>query len=129
MTAIFSNTIRVKNCSACGDVFNCGDTPEGSKCWCNNFPPIFTPSEVVDCLCSICFKASCSSKIDEYLAKKTPENALNNKAKYLPKITNLLEGIDYYIENGNYVFKAFFHLKRGHCCANGWRYCPYGFKK
>ncbi|MES2853673.1 MAG: DUF5522 domain-containing protein, partial [Bacteroidota bacterium] len=22
-----------------------------------------------------------------------------------------------------------FHLKRGNCCGNGCRHCPYGFKK
>ncbi len=129
MAEIFLNTIRVKNCSSCGTPFNCGDTPEGNKCWCNDFPPIFIPSEVVDCLCSNCFKISCSSKIDEYVATITPENAPDNIAKDLPKTTNFLEGIDYYIENENYVFKAFFHLKRGHCCNNGCRHCPYGFKK
>lgn len=36
---------------------------------------------------------------------------------------------DYYIENGLVVFTAAYHLKRGHCCKNGCRHCPYGFKK
>ncbi|MCC9136544.1 DUF5522 domain-containing protein [Pontibacter silvestris] len=27
------------------------------------------------------------------------------------------------------VFTAKYHLKRGHCCRNGCRHCPYGFKK
>lgn len=119
------NIIKVKNCSTCGTAFNCGDTLEGSKCWCNDFPPIFTPSEVVDCLCPSCFKNSCSMKIEEYVATITPETAIDNKAATLPKTANLIEGIDYYIENGNYVFKTFFHLKRGHCCENGCRHCPY----
>lgn len=35
----------------------------------------------------------------------------------------------YYIENGFYVFTAAYHLKRGYCCQNGCRHCPYGFKK
>ncbi|MEO8516965.1 MAG: DUF5522 domain-containing protein [Flavobacterium sp.] len=50
---------------------------------------------------------------------------MKNKAAALPKTTNLIEGIDYYIENGNYVFKSWYHLKRGHCCKNGCRHCPY----
>jgi hypothetical protein len=45
-----------------------------------------------------------STKIDEYVATITPETATNTIAKDLPKTTNLLEGIDYYLENGNYVF-------------------------
>lgn len=125
----FPNFIRTKTCSSCGITFSCGDTPEGIKCWCNDFPPIFIPSELVDCLCPSCFKNSCSIKIDEYVATVTPETAVNNKATNLPKTANLIEGIDYYIENGNYVFKAFFHLKRGSCCKNGCRHCPYDFKK
>ncbi|WP_242008615.1 DUF5522 domain-containing protein [Flavobacterium glaciei] len=68
-------------------------------------------------------------KIDEYVATLSSETATDNKAKDLPKTTNLIEGIDYYLENGNYVFKAWFHLKRGYCCGNGCRHCPYGFKK
>ncbi|HRG44891.1 MAG TPA: DUF5522 domain-containing protein [Leptospiraceae bacterium] len=31
----------------------------------------------------------------------------------------------YYIENGFYVFTEKFHLKRGYCCSNGCRHCPY----
>ena len=36
---------------------------------------------------------------------------------------------DYYMENGLMVFTASYHLKRGYCCKNGCRHCPYGFKK
>lgn len=27
------------------------------------------------------------------------------------------------------VFTAKYHLKRGYCCQNGCRHCPYGFRK
>ena len=119
------NTIKVKCCSSCGIAFDCGDVSPEKKCWCNDFPPIFNFSEARDCLCSNCFKNRCSIKIDEYVATLSPETALDNKAKDLPKTTHLMEGIDYYLENGNYVFKAWFHLKRGSCCGNGCRHCPY----
>ncbi|WP_161627716.1 DUF5522 domain-containing protein [Eisenibacter elegans] len=39
---------------------------------------------------------------------------------------HLVEGEDYYVENGLYVFTAKYHLKRGYCCKNGCRHCPYG---
>jgi hypothetical protein len=39
----------------------------------------------------------------------------------------LVEGIDYYVENGLYVFTAHYLLKRGYCCQSGCRNCPYGF--
>ena len=33
--------------------------------------------------------------------------------------------LDFYIENGKYVFTKEFHLSRGYCCGNGCRHCPY----
>jgi hypothetical protein len=39
----------------------------------------------------------------------------------------LVEGKDYYIENGLYVFTEQYLLKRGYCCQSGCRHCPYGF--
>ncbi|HEX8548307.1 MAG TPA: DUF5522 domain-containing protein [Cytophagaceae bacterium] len=39
------------------------------------------------------------------------------------------EGEDfYYNEDGYMVFTPAHHLKRGYCCKNGCRHCPYGFK-
>ncbi|MEO1515008.1 MAG: DUF5522 domain-containing protein [Bacteroidota bacterium] len=48
------------------------------------------------------------------------------KTKKTPsKKAPLLEGVDYYIENGLYVFTANYLQKRGYCCRNGCRHCPY----
>ena len=41
----------------------------------------------------------------------------------------LIEGIDYYIENGLYVFTAQYLNNRGYCCMSGCRHCPYGFQR
>jgi len=41
-------------------------------------------------------------------------------------IPSLTEGVDYYIENGSYVFTGHFLWKRGFCCENRCRHCPYG---
>jgi Family of unknown function (DUF5522) len=38
----------------------------------------------------------------------------------------LVQGVDYYLENGKFVFTAEYHLKRGHCCNSRCRHCPYG---
>jgi hypothetical protein len=35
----------------------------------------------------------------------------------------------YYTPEGFIVFTEAYHLKRGYCCKNGCRHCPYGFKK
>lgn len=40
------------------------------------------------------------------------------------------EGVDYYFnENGFMVFTAAYHLKRGYCCKNKCKHCPWGFGK
>jgi Family of unknown function (DUF5522) len=39
----------------------------------------------------------------------------------------LVEGEDYYLEDGNWVFTAKFLLRRGYCCRSGCRHCPYGY--
>ena len=39
----------------------------------------------------------------------------------------LLEDVDFYLENGLYVFTEHYLLKRGYCCQSGCRHCPYGF--
>ena len=42
----------------------------------------------------------------------------------------LKEGEDYYLNaQGLLVFTAAYLLKRGYCCRNGCRHCPYGFRK
>ena len=41
-----------------------------------------------------------------------------------------LEKEDYYLtEEGYLVFTEKYHLKRGYCCKNACRHCPYGFEK
>ncbi len=37
-----------------------------------------------------------------------------------------LDPEDFYMEGPNMVFTAAYHLKRGYCCGNNCRHCPYG---
>lgn len=40
----------------------------------------------------------------------------------------LQEGTDYYInDDGNFVFTAQYHLKRGYCCKNKCLHCPWNY--
>ena len=39
----------------------------------------------------------------------------------------LIEGIDYYLEDGLVVLTAQYLRDRGYCCTSGCRHCPYGF--
>lgn len=45
------------------------------------------------------------------------------------KPPKLIEGEDYYLENGLFVFTEKYHLKRGYCCNSGCRHCPYRKEK
>jgi hypothetical protein len=37
----------------------------------------------------------------------------------------VIAGEDYYLEGNILVFTAAYHLRRGYCCGNGCRHCPY----
>lgn len=37
----------------------------------------------------------------------------------------LIEGEDYYLENGFFVFTSSYLLRRGYCCDHDCRHCPY----
>lgn len=41
----------------------------------------------------------------------------------------LVEGRDYYVEAGRWVFTEAYHRHRGHCCESACRHCPWGFRK
>ena len=41
-------------------------------------------------------------------------------------MAKLIQGVDYYLEAGKFVFTATYHLKRGYCCNSKCRHCPYG---
>lgn len=41
-----------------------------------------------------------------------------------------IEKEDYYLnEKGYKVFTESYHLKRGYCCKNGCKHCPFGYDK
>lgn len=40
----------------------------------------------------------------------------------------MIEGVDYYVnEQGLMVLTAQHHIKRGYCCGNGCKHCPFEF--
>ena len=41
------------------------------------------------------------------------------------KAAPLIEGLDFYFEDGLMVLTRRYLLNRGYCCANGCRHCPY----
>ena len=47
--------------------------------------------------------------------------------KRVAPATALVEGSDYYVENGLMVLSEDYLRRRGYCCKNGCRHCPYGY--
>lgn len=41
------------------------------------------------------------------------------------KSSKLTEGVHYIMDGNRVVFTALFHIKRGFCCGNKCRHCPY----
>jgi hypothetical protein len=44
-------------------------------------------------------------------------------------MNNLIEGKDYYFNaEGLMVFTSTYHIKKGKCCGNGCKHCPYEYE-
>jgi hypothetical protein len=41
----------------------------------------------------------------------------------------LLEGSDFYYEQGFMMLTEKYHLEKGYCCGNGCRHCPFNYEK
>ena len=95
--------VELSVCERCGGGFECN--PQNiSACHCSSvqlheLERKFIALKHGDCLCGKC---------------------LNELKK------EFVDMGEYYIENGFYVFTEKFLLKRGFCCKNGCRHCPYG---
>lgn len=55
-------------------------------------------------------------------------NPAKKQVRRMSTDEKLVEGIDYYYENGLMVLTAFYLQKRGYCCRSGCRHCPYDYK-
>ena len=119
-----------KSCNRCQTSFECSGCTS-SACWCMNYPVIFNCASVdatnsaEDCVCPQCLthktQAHITQTIDLQVVHSTsPPKAL--ACKGLP----LIEGLDYTIENGLWIFTRWYFLKQGKCCGNACRNCPYG---
>jgi len=97
-----------KICSNCNAELQCGS--QQGNCWCMAYPQIVITAGQ-DCLCETCLQKNIESEMAS--SKEMPPE----------------KEADYYIENGFYVFTRSYHLKRGSCCKNGCRHCPYGYIK
>jgi len=111
-----------KSCSICGMPFHCGCQCE--QCWCADYPAIMPPDFSRDCQCSSCLAKSIGKHIEQKLDTLSLDDALA-LAKPFAGNKRLIEGIDYRIENGLWIFSRWYLLKRGYCCGEACKHCPY----
>jgi hypothetical protein len=78
-----------------------------------------------DCQCSSCLAQSIGKHIEQKLDTLRLKDALA-LAKPFSNNKRLIEGIDYHVENELWIFSRWYLLKRGHCCGEACKHCPYG---
>jgi hypothetical protein len=111
-----AKTFDAGRCPVCGqpnDCQLCTAAVYKGPCWClqveipevllNQIPPAARGKA---CLCRDCVTAFHRTRLE---APARPE----------------LRPGDFYFANGLMVFTAEYHLRRGYCCGNGCRHCPY----
>lgn len=111
------DTAHTKMCKECNAHFLCGPLSDRNLCW---FSSITSELDlnIKDCMCKPCFITLFNKQVDQFT--KGMERDFTRH-----QISESVEGIDFYIESGRYVFTKLYHLKRGYCCGSGCRHCPY----
>ena len=113
------NLTDTSRCPLCGGANNCQRcTPNAYKgpCWCEPMclPETLlarVPLELRDqtCICRACVAAF-------------------HRGNSSPPPPALQPG-DFYFDRGMMVLSRAYHLRRGYCCGNGCRHCPYPVRK
>ncbi len=101
-------------CPLCGESNGCamaGGASCPGACWCQvvDIPPALLerlPVEARDvaCICHAC---------------------VARERRRAPEPSRARPGESYFTPDGRFVFTARYHLRRGYCCGNGCRHCPY----
>ena len=112
-----------KRCSSCRESFTCGAKAGAQDCWCADLPRVsYVANEDQDCLCPKCLREAiqemtCSGRATAGRVPSSRQTGMNPSP--------LVEGEDYYSEGELVIFTERYHLRRGYCCENGCRHCPY----
>jgi hypothetical protein len=123
---------RDETCPLCGKDNQCrlakGHLYKG-LCWCHQ---IVVPGHILNRLAAewvepVCICRSCLETVARVSASLNDPDAVLTEVFQLTRSSgSTLLQEDYYLdENGNMVFTAAYHLKRGTCCGNGCRHCPF----
>lgn len=115
--------MTASQCPDCGRSFECGADAEGT-CWCADYPRVPVSFDASGCRCPACLARRIAGALEGRIDTLQTEQALALARPYA-NCKILLEHIDYSVEDGLTVFSRWFHLKRGHCCGNACRHCPF----
>lgn len=101
----------------------CGSERLDENCWCSHLPHVqFVGNKNQDCFCPKCLREAIPKlRCATTTAGVFPEV---NEGHVTPS-NSLVEGEDYYLEGEALVFTALYHRRRGYCCENDCRHCPY----
>ncbi len=103
-------------CPLCGNPNNCQlFTPAAYKgpCWCAkmDFPEALLKQVPEEMRNKSCICRDCVAKFNQ---------REDDRSKFVKITAN-----DFYFDAGLMVFTADYHLRRGSCCGNNCRHCPY----
>ncbi|AXT32677.1 DUF5522 domain-containing protein [Pseudoalteromonas tunicata] len=90
-------------------------------------PNILPLESNANCLCQNCLITQINTFLALQYQTQPVETLLALAAPYQSSPSSIA-GLDYTIEQGFYVFSSWSHLKRGYCCGNGCKHCPWKFK-
>lgn len=109
---------------SCKTQFVC--TPEAA-CWCKDLPRISVDSQSNCCLCPTCLQRAQAAKANGQASSLSGIQKAAIRNLGIPK--TLEEGVDFTYEQidgqATMVFTSWYLLRRGYCCDNGCRNCPY----
>jgi hypothetical protein len=119
-------------CPVCGSPNHCriaaGHAYKGD-CWCNaSTVPAHILHFVAEKLATACLCERCLDGLAYYAQySRDPRAILDMLHKEIRKDLN---SPDFYSDRqGRVVFTAAYHLKRGYCCENNCRHCPYSLTR
>jgi hypothetical protein len=83
-----------------------------------------------ECYCNVCLREKITVQANQMMDCISIDDALQpNEINALGVPKHLIQGIDYYCDGPYFVFTKWYHLRKGYCCSNGCKHCPYGNSK
>ncbi len=114
----------MRKCVSCSTEFKC---TANKDCWCTSYPTISWTNPGPNCYCSDCLIIAMAQKVNASPILPDKETKAQIKALEMP--VKLRDKVDYTLnEEGLMILSRWFLLRRGHCCKNGCRHCPYGIE-